>query len=243
MATMRMVASVLLALTACTPAMPPEDATPRDRYEWSVDRFNAGKYHDAIRGFRSHLLQDPLHPTADSARFFLAESHLRTGDRFVAANEFQRLANTRPNSPLADDAQYGACRAYWEASPKLPLDQQNTRRTVEECTRLIEFFPRSGLVQEARGMITLAREKMAAREVRIVASFYHRSRMYESEVIVLEGVLASYPDTRVIPEALAMLHESYSVLGFLAEAEAARRILLDSYPDSPEAKKLAGSNG
>ena len=114
-------------LAGCAPAMPPEDATPRGRFDWSVDRFEREKYHDAIRGFRDHLLREPLHPTADSSRLLLAESYLATDQELLAANEFRQLATSRPNSPLADDAQFGVCKSYWTVSPDLPRDQARAR--------------------------------------------------------------------------------------------------------------------
>ena len=72
------------AVWACSPAMPPENATPRGRFDWSLERYEAGKYHDAIRGFRDHLIREPLHPTADSSRFLLADSYLQTDQELLA---------------------------------------------------------------------------------------------------------------------------------------------------------------
>lgn len=93
-ARLRAAGGVLAAvlLTGCSPALPPPESTPQARFEWSADRFERGKYHDAIRGFRDHLFREPLHTTADSARLLLAESYLQTGQELLAANEFRQLA-------------------------------------------------------------------------------------------------------------------------------------------------------
>jgi outer membrane protein assembly factor BamD len=218
--------------------LPPENATPRGRFEWSVERFEREKYHDAIRGFRDHLLREPLHPTADSARFLLAASYMRTDQELMAANEFSQLVTSRPNSPLADDAQLGICRAFWTVSPDLPRDQEYTEKTIEECTRLLEFFPRSPLAGEARTLITQARQKMAAKELRISRYYYDRG-FYESAIIYLEHILQTYPEAEVIPETLLVLHDSYSRVGFRMEAEAVRRRLLEVFPDTPEARAMS----
>jgi len=220
--------------------MPPEGATPRDRFDWSVERYDRGKYHDAIRGFRDLLIREPLHPTADSSRYLLGESYLETGQELLAANEFQQLATSRPNSPLADDAQYGVCRSYWKLSPDLPRDQEFTEKTIEECTRLLEFFPRSPLVADAREVVADARQKMAAKQLR-VGKFYYDRGVYESAIIYFENILQTYPEAEVIPETLFVLQDSYSRVGFRAEATVVRQRLRDMYPDSPQAKKLAAS--
>lgn len=230
--------SVAGVVAACAPAMPPENATPRGRFDWSVERFERGKYHDAIRGFRDLLLREPLHPTADSARLLLAESYLQTDQELLAANEFRQLATSRPNSPVADDAQLGVCRSYWTVSPDLPRDQEFTQKTVEECTQLLEFFPRSPLVGEARQMVADARQKMAAKQLRI-ARFYFDRGIYESAMIYLESLLQDYPEAEVVPEALLVLYDSYQIVGFRTEAEIISQRLLELFPDSPEAAAVA----
>jgi len=235
-------AFVLAGTVACTPSLPPPDASPRERFDWSRQRFDDEKYEAAIRGLRDHLFRDPLDGTADSARLLLAESYLESGQELLAANEFRQLASTRTNSPLADDAQFGTCRSYWRLSPDIPRDQDFTQKTIEECTRLVEFYPRSPLVPEAQGLIAQARQKMAAKTLR-VGTYYFDRGLYESAIIYFETLIQEYPDTPAIPAGLDMLQQSYEVRGFRREAEAVRQRLLQSFPDSPQARALAGSGG
>ncbi len=225
--------------SACAASMPPPESTPRQRYDWSAERFEQEKYSQAIRGFRDHLFRDPLHPTADSARFLLAESYLGSEQELLAANEFRQLATTRPNSALADDAQFGVCRAYWAMSPDLARDQEFTGKAIQECTRLIEFYPRSPIVGDARQIVAEARQKLARKDLRI-GSWYFKRGLYESSIIYLESILETYPGSEVEPEVLALLYEAYEYVGFSREAEQARDRLLQAHPDSPEALRLGG---
>lgn len=234
-------ATVCLFAAGCSVALPPPDATPTERFEWSRDRFEDGQYNDAIRGFRDLLFREPLHATTDSARYLLAESYLRTDQHLLAANEFRMLATSRPNSPVADDAQLGMCRAYWELSPSVQRDQEFTRRAIEACTRLVEFFPRSELDTDARALIQEARLKLAEKQVNVVGRWYYERKYYESAIIYFESAIRDFPDAPVIPRALALLYDSYSQVGFLAEAEATRETLLERFPDSPEARELAAA--
>ena len=227
------VASLAL-LVACSPSMPPPDSTPRQRYDWSAERYEDGQYSKAIRGFRDHLFRDPLDPTADSARLLLAESYLESDQELLAANEFRQLVTTRPNSSLADDAQYGICRSYWAMSPSIPRDQDFTRKAIEECARLVEFYPRSPVVAEARSVSEEASQKLAAKELSI-GKWYFSRRMYESSIIYLESVLLNYPGSSVEPEVLGLLSNSYRYVGFRREAEQIEARLLELYPDSKEA--------
>lgn len=234
-----LVALVLLgsATASCSVALPPPEATPTERFEWSRDRFENGKYHDAIRGFRDLLFREPLHGTSDSARFLLAESYLQTNQHLLAANEFRMLATSRPNSPVADDAQLGMCRSYWELSPSIPRDQEYTRRAIDACSRLIEFFPRSELDADAEAVIQEARVKLAAKRAD-VGTWYHERKFYESAIIYFESTITEFPDAPVVPDVLVRLHDSYTHVGFLAEAEAVRAALLERFPDSSQARAL-----
>lgn len=230
-------AAVLLG--ACAGSGPPESAPAPERFEWAVQQYRAGDYGAAVDGFRSFMVSSPLHEHADSAQYLLASSYLQQGNAVQAANEFTQLASTRPGSSLADDAQFGACRAYWRAAPGVARTQENTRAAIDACRRLTEFFPESPLIPEAEELIGQAREKLARKQYRI-ARYYFDEGFYESANIYLEAVLSEYPESPVVPEVLATLYRSYTELGFEAEAQSVRDRLLSEHSDSPEAQNLEG---
>lgn len=233
------VAAVLLALLlgACSGASPPESAPPMERFQWAVDHYEQGDYASAVEGFRAFQVRNPLHENADSAQYMLGKTFMAQGKHVEAANEFSQLASTRPGSSLADDAQLGACRAYWQASPSLARTQENTRAAIDACRRLTEFFPESPLISEAEEIIRQARDKLAAKQYRI-AKYYFDEGFYESANIYLEAVLDEYPEAPVVPEVLATLYRSYTELGFESEARSVRKRLLSEYSGSPAAERV-----
>ncbi len=227
-----------VVVSGCGASLPPPDSTPRQRFDWALQRMETGRYQAAVRAFRDLLFREPQATTADSARLMIAESHLRAGDRLVAAGEFSQFHQTRPNSPLADDAQLGTCRAYWQTSPGLPRDQEFTHKAIEECTRLIEFFPRSEHVEQARDIVREARQKAAAKDLR-TGTWYFDHGLLEAAIIYLENIVQTYPEADVMPRVLYLLHDAYSVIGFQAEADATRQRLESAFPDSDEAQRIA----
>ncbi len=236
----------LLALTACAAQAgvlscagsgPPGELSSPDRFQWAQERFDGGSFGAAVLGFQDFVIRDPLNPLVDSAQYMMAESYLRDNRELDAAEEFSRLATTRPNSPWADDAQLGACRSYWEASPKIALSQEFTDRSIEECQRLIDFFPTSPLRAEAERRIAEARSKKAAKSFDI-ARYYFRRKLHESANVYFEKALADSPSPDLMPELLSMMYRSYAAVGFAAEAEAARERLLREFPESEEAREL-----
>lgn len=229
--------AALLLLAACGGNGPPEGLTPPDLFAWSQTRFDEEDYGSAASGFQAFMLRDPLNPLTDSAQYMLAESELRDGQELEAAEEFSRLATGRPNSPWADDAQYGVCRAYHEASPKVSLSQEFTRRAIEECQRLLQFFPASELADAAREQLAVSQAKLAEKSFSI-GEYYFRNDFYESARLYFEKALSEQPAPELMPELLERLYQSYTNMGFDNEARSVRDRLLREFPDSEEARRV-----
>lgn len=226
-------------LAACGGKSPPEGLQPVERFEWGLERFEQGDMSAARNGFREFLLNDPLHPRADSAQYMLGEA-LHRDERYVeAAEAFSRLATNRPTSPLADDAQLGVCRSYWALSPDLALDQDYTRQAADACGRVVEFYSPTPLEEEARRIRERARDKLARKRFRVAEWYYDRGA-YESANIYLEQILEQFPDSEVVPRALSTLFRSYRELGFDTEAREVRRRLMENHPDTPAAAEVKG---
>lgn len=230
-------ASAAFLLAACAPPRPPRGISPEQIFQWSQDHFDRRKYGASVTGFRDFLVRDPLSPLADSAQFMVGESYLRDGQELLAITEFERMVQTRPGSELADDAQFGLCRAQWQLSPKVQLEQEHTRLTVQECRRLVQFFGGSPWVPRATEMTREAQNKLAEKAYR-VGRYYFKRKLYESANIYFERALAEAPDGPIVPEVLRSLYLSYRRVGFDAEAEQIRRRLLQDFPDTEAARVL-----
>ncbi len=228
-----------LGAAACSSSGPPSDLSPIDLFGWSQEQFDAEEYGKAQEGFLAYLLRDPLSPLVDSAQYLTAEAQLRAGDALGAVEEFGRLATGRPNSPLADDAQLGACRAYLAASPKVSLSQEFTRRAIDECGRLIQFFPTTTLRAEAEALMQDARSKLAMKSWDIGRYYEDNRKLPESAIVYYEKALSEGPSEDFLPDLLSRLYHSYRTVGFDTEAGSIRQRLLTEFPDSPEARDMA----
>lgn len=231
-----------VALAGCGSNAPPENLAPPDLFQWAEEQFAAAQYDAAASGFEAFLIRDPLNPLTDSAQYMLAEARLRDGDELEAAEAFSRLATGRPNSPLADDAQFGACRAYLEASPRVSLSQEFTERAIEECRRLLQFFPGTPLREAAERQLEEARGKLAAKSF-MIGEHYFDDDFYESARIYFEKSLSEGPPPELVPELLEKLYRSYTRLGFDTEARRVRERLLSEFPESEEAERVAEDDG
>jgi len=232
-----------LTLGACAPDRPPRDVDPPDLFAWAQEKFESGEYQSAADGFLTFVIRDPLNPIVDSAQFMAAEAKLRAGEELEAVEEFKRLATGRPNSPWADDAQYGACRAYLGAAPKVSLSQEFTRLSIEECRRLLQFFPASAFREQAEAHMVSAQARIAEKSYDIGRYYQDSRKLPQSAIVYFEKSLSEGPAAYFLPDLLARLYQSYLVVGFDTEARSIRERLITEFPDSPEAQALAAEDG
>lgn len=231
-------AATVLVLAGCSSSGPPGELEPPDLFQWAQDRFDAEEYGQAAEGFLSFMVRDPLNPLVDSAQYLAAEGQLRAGNELDAVEEFRRMATNRPNSALADDAQFGLCRAYLAASPRVTLSQEFTRRALEECERLLQFFPTTPFRELAEARMAEARAKLAEKSYEIGKYYQDRWRLPESAIVYFEKSLAEEPTEDFLPDLLLRLYRSYSVVGYETEAGVIRERLLSEFPESEETRLL-----
>lgn len=229
--------TVVLMMTACSSAGPPGDLEPPDLFAWAQEKFEIEEFESASIGFLAYMIRDPLSPLVDSAQYMAAEAHLRGGDALEAIQEFRQLSSGRPNSPMADDAQYGACKAYLAAAPEVSLSQEFTRLALEECQRLLQFFPATPFRSDAEEIIAAARAKLARQSYEI-GKYYQKRELLESAIVYYEKSLAEGPSDEFLPDLLERLYQSYSTVGFDTEAVSIRERLVSEFPDSEEAHKV-----
>ena len=232
--------STLLALVACGKRPDTvQQLSPDALYEQAHAALQRHDWSDAIELFERFVIQFPTHGRVAEARYRLGEAYFGKKEYITAATEFSRLANDFPAGPYADDARFKVCESYERLSPPAVLDQQYTRAAVDHCQSLLTYYPTSEFAARAREVITQLRSKLADKEYR-TGEYYKKLKAYDSAIIYFESAIRTYPDTPVAPRALLRLYETYQLLGYKEEADAAKDRLLKEYPSSPEAKQVQG---
>lgn len=228
----------VLAVIACgkSPAMT-DQLGPDALFERAIAKLHDRDWTDAITLFERFAIQYPTHPRLQEARFRVGEAYFGKKEYITAANEFDRLAKDYPAGPFADDSRFKVCDSYYRLSPKPQLDPQYTRAALDHCQSLITFYGTSEFAPRAQELITKSQEKLAQKEF-LNAEFYFKRNAYDSAIIYYESTVRLYPQAAAAPRALLRLHETYEILGYKEEMEAARDRLLKDYSTSPEAQQL-----
>lgn len=159
----------------------------------------------------------PMLPAADPrylrAHFYQGEVLFAQGNPLQAVREFRRVADERPNDPLAPDALVRAGDAYadlWRRAELDPTYGETARTVYQEVLSRYDGTPAAG---RATIRLNELAEKFALKEYKN-ALYYFKYKAYESAIQLFRGVIATYPRSAVVPDALERLIKSYQVLKY-----------------------------
>ena len=214
----------LLMLTGCgfrsKPQAPAPLRTEMSRSEldtlWSdaIDLFTLGHWHDAAPLFERVTLEMPATDTlAIEAHFRLAECYFAQRSQLQAAREFRKVSDDSPASRLAPYALLRAGDAYADLWRKPELDPTYGQTALSTYQELLNRYPDSPVAARARMQIGVLDEFFAAKELRS-AEYYFRLKAYDSAILYLKDLAATYPRASVTPRALLKLVAAYDAVGY-----------------------------
>jgi outer membrane protein assembly factor BamD len=157
--------------------------------------------------------------------YYLNSSYTET----VSASD--RYTTLYANSPDAAYATYLAGMALFGEMPDEYRDQQRVGKAIKYFQIIIDKYPKSEYVADARFKIQVARDQLAGHEMNI-GRYYLKRQNYTAAINRFREVLFKYQNTRESEEALERLTEAYLAMGIVDEAETAAAVLGHNYPDS-----------
>jgi len=121
--------------------------------------------------------------------------------------------------------------SYHRQVTDVTRDQRYTKLTYRAMNDLVERYPDSEYVEDAKLKMRMAKDQLAGQEM-LVGRYYEERKEYLAAINRFRGVVEQYQDTRHVEEALARLTESYYALGLVSEAQTAAAVLGHNFPDS-----------
>lgn len=197
-------------------------------YDRAIDSMKHGHYEVA----RS-LLETLINTYPDSE--YLARAKLAVGDSWYqeggtaawqqAEAEYKDFQTFFPNLPESSEAQLKVANIHYRQMEKPDRDFAQAMRAADEYKTLIQTYPDSPLVPEAKQRLREVQEVLAERQYRIANFYFLRQNLAASQAR-LQSLVDSYPLYSKIDEALYTLGELYE-----REAAAMRK------QNIPEAQK------
>lgn len=209
------------------PVTPPEEL-----YNEGLAKSAKGDFEGAYKAFDTINRQNP--GTSWAQRSLIMQTYVSyEGGRYDdSANSATRYVTLYPNSQDAAYAQYLLAMSYYKQVPDVTRDQASTQRAVNALETLIERYPNSEYVKDAKFNLQVVRDQLAGHEME-VGRFYLGKRNYTAAINRFREVVARYQTTRAVEEALMRLTEAYTALGIMSEAQTAAAVLGHNFPDSP----------
>lgn len=220
-----------LLLAGCGGGKEIQQLSYEDRFQQAVKLYEDEEYLDAINEFTVITLQNQGSGFAADAQYYIGECRFKRGEYLLAAFEYQVLRRNYPASPRNAQAQYKVGLCYYNLSPKSSLDQQYTRKAIDELQAYVEYYPADSLVHDADGKITELTERLAGKQYDS-ATLYVKMDYYRAAMVSFDEVIEKYHDTNFAPLAhkgkveLLMSHKHYR------EALAEITRFLAKYPNS-----------
>ena len=223
-----------------------EQTDPADAlYNQGLANLNAGRLKEASRKFEAVDRQHPYSEFARKSMVMSAFTNYRQGNYEEAINAGKRYVQLYPSSEDAAYAQYIVGLSYFRQIRDVTQDQKESRRAIEAMDEVVQRWPESQYVEDARTKARFARDQLAGKEMQI-GRYYLERREYIAAAKRFRYVVENYSNTRHVEEALARLTETYYAMGLTSEAQTAAAVLGHNYPDSQwykDSYKLLQSGG
>jgi outer membrane protein assembly factor BamD len=112
-----------------------------------------------------------------------------------AENLFKGYLEVFPNSEKAEEVDYMRAYCFYKKSPKLELEQVDTRKAIAMMQTFINTHPESSRVKEATEIIDLCRAKLELKDYRSAQLYFNISE-FKSAAIAFSNLLNSYPESQ-----------------------------------------------
>ena len=215
------------------------DVPADDIYDQALARIQRKDYEGAAKKFGELEKQYPYSQWSRRGLLMTVYSQFENGNYDDAIGSAQRYISLYPTSPDTPYVYYLAGMSHYNLIPDISRDQERAEKSLRYFTDLVQKYPKSEYVEDARYKIQVTRDQLAGKEMSI-GRFYLQRKNYPAAVNRFREVLAKYQTTRHTEEALYRLTEAYLAMGVSNEAQTAAAVLGHNYPDSQWYKDAYG---
>jgi outer membrane protein assembly factor BamD len=207
-----------------------EEVPPTAIYDQGLARLKKGDDDGAAKKFTDLGKQYPYSDWSKKGLLMTAYSQYQAGSYDDAEQSSERYAKLYPDTPETPYALYLGAMSYYDQIPDISRDQDRAERALALFQQIVQKFPNSEYVSDAKFKIQVTRDQIAGKEMSI-GRFYLTRRNYTAAINRFRSVLTNYQTSRHAEEALYRLTEAYLGLGITGEAQTAAAVLGHNFPD------------
>lgn len=243
-----LILAALLALGGCSSISwfnkddPLESLPVEGMYQEAKRSLENGNYGRAVRYYRRLVSRFPYGEYTEQAQLELAYARYKNGQASEALSTLDRFIKTYPTHRHIDYAQYlralvnfSRDASFLDRIARIDLTERdlgNIRQSFNDFGELIRRYPNSRYAVDARQRMVHLRNLLARHEIG-VASYYLRRDAWVAAANRAHYLVEHFPQSEYVPDALAVIAESYTRLGEESLAADARRVLELNDPQHP----------
>jgi len=237
--------SVVLFFAGCSGINddPTKDWPPEKLYKEAKDKVTDGDYETGIKYFENLEARYPYGRYSEQAQLEIAYAYYKYDEPALAIAAADRFIRLHPTHPNVDYAYYlkGLVNfhgekgfANWLFGAKDDLSDRDPKGALESYgafREVVERFPNSRYVEDARHRMAYLFEAQARYETQ-VARFYYERSSYVAAINRSKHALATYPRTPSTEDALGIMALSYKAMGMNDMLKDTLRVLTRNFPNS-----------
>ncbi|KDE39778.1 putative component of the lipoprotein assembly complex (forms a complex with YaeT, YfgL, and NlpB) [Nitrincola lacisaponensis] len=209
-------------------------------YDDAMSALDAGNWSLAIEKLQLLEARYPFGRFSEQAQLELIYAYYRNSEPAAARAAADRFVRLHPNHDHIDYAYYLKGLTSFEEDRNflarfLPLDE--TQRdpgaaldSFESFSILLNRYPDSEFAPDAQRRMQYLKNRLATYEIH-VASYYMKREAWVAAANRGRYVVENLQETPAVPDALAIMAESYTKLGMHDLAENALEVLRVNFPD------------
>ena len=213
-----------------------------DLYTQIQANLDATNYKTAIDRLNTLQARFPFDDFGTQAQLDLIYANYMDRDYDAAVDSADRFIREHPRHADVDYAYYMKGVAYfdptveflrkWAGHDNFQHDPADAQKSFEAFALLIERYPDSRYVPDARQRMVFLRERLADFDW-IVADWYMRRGAWVSALQRSYSIIQHYPQTPRTRDALQIMYSCYKKLGLDDLAESTQKLLETNYPGAP----------
>jgi outer membrane protein assembly factor BamD len=197
-----------------------------------------GKWSDAIELLERVLLElPPGDRRIAQAHYWLGEAYYARGSHLEAVREFRKVSDETPNHPLASEALLRVGDVYADLWRRPELDPTYGQTALATYQELLNRYSGTSAAKRAQLRIAELNERFAYKAYK-AALFYFRLKAYDSAILYLKDLVATYPKASAVPGALVKLVEAYRKLGYREDVQETCDYIRRFHPKAPRANEV-----
>lgn len=207
-------------------------------YKAGVRELGLKHWDNAIAAFEKLSTDLPARDSLlPSTQFLLGQARSRNEEHLLAAQAYNKVAESFPEDTLADDAMFESAREYQKLWRSPELDSQYGTTAQATFRTLIAVYPDSPRRKDADRELAALEEMFATKEY-LAGYYYFRRKAYDPAILYFKTVVTTYPEAAKSREAHLRMVESYRAIRYKEEAAEACVAVRKRFASDPAVRAL-----